>query len=136
MVLGLAQNGLVPAEALVPAALLDDVAQVQAPAPVDVLDAAPRPRAVVRHALLAHEVGHLAQRTLGQLVEYTAHDGCLTRIHDQLARVDETAGDVAQAVVSERIVAPVAAILEQAPLEGLHSLGVEVALELGGSRKR
>jgi hypothetical protein len=119
---------------LVPAPLLDDVAEVH-PAPAeDVLHRVPRPGAGVstRDAVAVEAVGHRADRVLGELVPDAPDDRRLLGHDDELPGPDELTSWIPEAPITEGVVAPVAAVLEEPPLDAGHPLRVEVALELGG----
>ena len=132
-VLGRRQDGLVATRTLVAAPLLDDVAEIEATAPADVLDRrlASRP-APVGQAVAVEDLGDLDEGVAGQLPPHAAHDLGLLGHDDQLPWVDQMAGPIALAAVAEGVVAPMAAVLELAPQHAGHPLGVEIALELGG----
>jgi len=65
-------------------------------------------------------------------VPHAAHDGRLLGHDLELTGVDEVARGITQAVVAQRVVAPVTAGLEELALHPGHALAVEVALQLGG----
>ena len=121
-VLRLGEDWLVPALTLVVSALLGHVTEVEAAPPPDVLDRVPCPARAVRDPFAVHQVGHRDERSLRQLVPHPADDRGLLGYDDQLARMEETPGGVAPAVVAEGIVAAMAAVLEQASLHAGHPL--------------
>ena len=118
----------------VAAPLLDHEAEIH-PAPSrDVLDrlAGPDASLAVGHALAVHELSHLDERPLRELVRDAAHDRGPVGHDGELARVDQVARSVAQAAIAERIVAAAPTILEEPSLHACHALAVEVPLQLGG----
>jgi hypothetical protein len=64
------------------------------------------------HALAVEDVRHVAVRALGDLRADAADDAGLLGHHDQLARMHEVARVVPLAAVPERVVTPVATLLE------------------------
>jgi hypothetical protein len=111
-VLRLGQDRVVASGTFVATTFLDREPQVEATSPPDVLDRVAGPHAAVRDTLAVHELGDLDERSLGELVSHVADDGGLLGHDLQLAGMDEAARGVAQAAVSERVVAAVPTVLE------------------------
>jgi hypothetical protein len=85
--LGLVEDRLVAPLSLLPAALLDDEAQVEPAAPPDVLDRLPRPWSPVADPVTVESFGDLGEGMVGELCPDPPDDLSLPWHDDQLARM-------------------------------------------------
>jgi len=89
----------------------------------------------MRDAVPVESLGDLREGVLGELGPDPADDLRFLWHEYQLARVGQPAARIASTRVTQRVVTPMSAILEQPALDARHPLRVEIPLELGGERQ-
>jgi hypothetical protein len=102
--LSLIEDRLVPSRLFLSAALLDDVAEVEAAAPPDVFDRLSCPRTLMRATVAVEPLGDLGEGVVSELGPDPSDDRRLLGYDFELARMAEVAAGIAQAGIAQRVV--------------------------------